>query len=126
MEIENKAINPNEKDWLEEIFSKRFQYRNELINQINNAKIEREYTDFYLSLKFKVDSGIPPVQTDIRVPIEMRIYKEKQVPVQVLLHIVHGYISEVEIFNADSSKITKNINFKNAKIEVLVDSSLLD
>ena len=125
MEIENEAIKPNEKEWLEGIFSKKFRYRKEIIYQINNAKIEREYTDFYLLLKFKVDSGIPPVQMDIRVPVEMRIYKDNQVPIQVLLHIVQGYVSEVEIFNADSSKITRNINFKNAKIEVLVDSSLM-
>lgn len=126
MQIENKTIKPNEKDLLEKIFSKKFQYREEIINQINNAEIERTYTDFYLSLKFKIGSEIPPVKTDIRVPVEMRIYKENQVPVQVFLHIVHGYVSEVEVFNADSSKIIGGINFKNIKkIEILINPSLI-
>ncbi|GKI16244.1 hypothetical protein CE91St44_27290 [Oscillospiraceae bacterium] len=121
MKIENNEINALEKLWLKTILSQDFDHRDEIINQINHSKIEREYTDFYLLLKFKVDSKIHPIQTDISVPVEMRLHEPNQVPVQFLLHIVQGYVSELEIFNADSSKIAEHINLKNAKIEVLVN-----
>ena len=115
MKIENNEINALEKLWLKTILSQDFDHRDEIINQINHSKIEREYTDFYLLLKFKVDSKIHPIQTDISVPVEMRLHEPNQVPVQFLLHIFQGYVSELEIFNADSSKIAEHINLKNAK-----------
>lgn len=68
-----------------------------------------------------MDSKIHPIQTDIRVPVEMYLHEPNQVPVQFLLHVIQGYVSELEIFNADSSKITEHINLKNAKTEVLVN-----
>lgn len=64
---------------------------------------------------------IHSAQTDIRVPVEMHLHQPNQVPAQFLLHIFQGYVSELEIFNADSSKIAEHINLKNAKIEVLVN-----
>lgn len=54
-------------------------------------------------------------QTDIRVPVETHLHQSNQVPVQFLLHVVQGYVSELETFNADSSKIAEHINLKNAK-----------
>ena len=121
MKIENNEINALEKLWLKAILSQGFDHKDELVNQINHSKIEREYTDFYLLLKFKVDSEMPPIETDIRVPVEMHLHQPNQVPAQFLLHVVQGYVSELEIFYADSSKITEHINLKNAKIEVLVN-----
>lgn len=60
-------------------------------------------------------------QTDISVPVETHLHQPNQVPAQFLLHVVQGYVSELEIFNADSSKITEHINLKNAKIDALVN-----
>ncbi len=120
MIIENEAIKSNEKNWLEKILSVDFRHKEEIVNQINNSVIEREYTDFYLSLKFKVNKIIKPIETNIRVPVEMRVYKANQVPIQFLLHIIQGYVSELEIFNADSSIIDKNISFTDSKLEIII------
>lgn len=45
----------------------------------------------------------------------MHLHQPNQVPAQFLLHVVQGYVSELEIFYADSSKIAEHINLKNAK-----------
>lgn len=55
MVIKNENIESDEKEWLETILSKHFLGREEVINQINHAKIYREYTKYDLSIKFKVD-----------------------------------------------------------------------
>lgn len=97
----------------------------EIINQINCAEILREYTEFYMALKFKVDNNkVQKIQTNIRVPVEMRVHRTGQVPIQFLLHIVQGYVSELEIFNADSSKIDMDINLENAKVEIVINPEL--
>lgn len=123
--IKNADIRINEKKWIETLLSEGFWGREEIINQINYAKILREYTEFYMALKFKVDNNkIQRIQTNIRVPIEMRVYRPGQVPIQFLLHIVQGYIFELEIFNADSSKLDKDINLENVKVEIVINPEL--
>ena len=54
----------------------------------------------------------------------MRVHRTGQVPIQFLLHIVQGYVSELEIFNADSSKIDMDINLENAKVEIVINPEL--
>ena len=123
--IKNAAIRINEKNWIETLLSEDFLGRVEIINQINCAEILREYTEFYMALKFKVDNNkVQKIQTNIRVPVEMRVHRTGQVPIQFLLHIVQGYVSELEIFNADSSKIDMDINLENAKVEIVINPEL--
>ena len=123
--IKNAAIRINEKKWLETLLSVVFLGRGVIINQINCAEILREYTEFYMALKFKVDNNkVQKIQTNIRVPVEMRVHRTGQVPIQFLLHIVQGYVSELEIFNADSSKIDMDINLENAKVEIVINPEL--
>ena len=123
--IKNAAIRINEKNWIETLLSEDFLGRGEIINQINCAEILREYTEFYMALKFKVDNNkVQKIQTNIRVPVEMRVHRTGQVPIQFLLHIVQGYVSEFEIFNADSSKIDMDINLENAKVEIVINPEL--
>ena len=123
--IKNAAIRINEKNGIETLLSEDFLGRGEIINQINCAEILREYTEFYMALKFKVDNNkVQKIQTNIRVPVEMRVHRTGQVPIQFLLHIVQGYVSELEIFNADSSKIDMDINLENAKVEIVINPEL--
>ena len=123
--IKNAAIRINEKNWIETLLSEDFLGRGEIINQINCAEILREYTEFYMALKFKVDNNkVQKIQTNIRVPVEMRVHRTGQVPIQFLLHIVQWYVSELEIFNADSSKIDMDINLENAKVEIVINPEL--
>lgn len=120
MLIKNTNLSEQEKAWLEIVLSCDFQGRAEIIQQINSAKIDREYTEGYLSIIFCVDKLLKPVKTNGRVPIEVRVFKEKEAPIQFLLHVIKGYVAELEIFHADSSSITSNLSVDNARVEYVV------
>ena len=124
MLIVNNDLSAVERNWLEVMLSNDFLYRTELIEQINHAEIVREYTKYYLSLKFKVSRAVSATGCNTRIPVEMRIYKSGCVPIQFLLHIVDGYISELEIFSADSSEIKQNLEIGNSRKEFVFDESV--
>ncbi len=119
--IYNKMLNEYEKNWLEKMLSYPLKRKDEIVAQINQASIVREYTGYYLSVKFM---EIPPIIDCLEstgVILEMRAYFKKEVPIQFLLHFKRGSVSELEIFKADSSKIQSNINLNGAQIETIVD-----
>lgn len=122
MSVNNKYITEIEQEWLEKILSQEFPGKTEIVAQINSSKVYREYTDSYLALKFKVDSSMPPTDIKVRVPVEMRVYESDKVPIQILLHVVQGYVSELEVFRADSSKIDQKLFFEDAKFEIILNS----
>lgn len=120
--VENGALRENEKEWLNAILSEEFYCRDEIIKQISCAKISREYTNYYLSLKFTIKSSFPSIKSTIRVPVEMRVYKKGKPPTQFLLHIVNGYLNELEIFNADSSRVNPNLTFSKHEKKIFINA----
>lgn len=50
----------------------------------------------------------------------MRVYKYGEPPIQFLLHVLEGYVSELRVFCADFSYIDQEINFEGAKVEVII------
>lgn len=41
----------------------------------------------------------------VRVPVEMRAFQKEFAPIVFLLHVVNGFINELELVTADSSKM---------------------
>lgn len=122
MRIQNKKLSDNEIHWLSTLLKVQFDQKEEIIKQINNAEINREYNKYFLSLKFGVDKKAKQINRSDRVPVEMRVYQNGTCPVQFLLHIVNGYVNELEVFCADSSEIDPNLEIDRAeRIEVLVE-----
>lgn len=130
--IQNKMLNAYEKSWLEKMLSLDFVYRNDIVKQINQATILREYTNYYLRLNFIPASNEQSQQAGYdlqgkRVPestgvlVEMRVFFENKAPMQFLLHSKKGLVSELEVFYADSSKIDSEISLDNAQIEIIID-----
>lgn len=120
--ISNEKLTTYEKEWLEIMLSYDFVYKNILIDQINQADIKRDYTDYFFRILFDVPSIISPIPIKVRVPIEMRVYSKNKVPIQFFLHIMDGFVSELEIFNADSSPMDKEI--KITKKQIIIDPVL--
>lgn len=118
--IINKSLSMYELRWLELMLSKEFVYREQIIEQLNQAKIHREYTDYYLLLKFEV-CNVDKIENATRVPVEMVVYKKNQVPTQFLLHIFRGYVYELEIFNADSSQINEELIFNSDEVDIIIN-----
>ena len=123
--IFNMDLKNNEIQWLEAMLSNDFIEKNILIQQINHAHVIREITPYFLSLKFDVHDPIAPLGYLARVPVEMHVYWQDRCPIQFLLHVVNGFVSELEVFCADSSEISENFDLKSAvKIEVALDDRL--
>lgn len=111
-----------EKAWLEMMLSVDFSGKEIILKQLNNAQISRDYNVGYISLKVNVDKIIQQFPYQVRVPLEMRVIGKNDIPIVFLLHVIDGFVDEIEIFNADSSSISGDIQID--KKEVIVDEML--
>ena len=121
--IQNRMLNSYEKSWIEKMLSSNFKQRKEIVRQITQAEILREYTDYYLSIKFIAECAAKNCSGSTGVPVEMRVYLKNKVPIQFLLHIKKGIVTELEVFYADSSKISGEISLDNVRTEIIIDSA---
>ena len=113
------SLTNQEKNWLKEILSCNFQNKETVVQQLENATIYRDYTSGYLSMKFSVDKSIPAVKVTKRVPVEMHVFKDGKNPIVFLLHVINGYVTELEVYCADLSEIDSHIDIYDAKIEFI-------
>lgn len=79
-----------------------------LIDQINASETEHFITAYYHIVQFFVEQ-VEILDVIKKSPIELIIYPPNKAPVVVWLHIKDGYIKELEIFNADSTRIEYDI-----------------
>lgn len=117
--IKNTMLDEREVQWLSHLLSGDFPGKQDVIDQINCANVSREYTDYFFVLKFKADSSAKRIDINVRVPVEMRVRRAGKAPVQFLLHIVDGFVDELEIFHADSSKMGELDFFEGAEVEII-------
>lgn len=123
MVIDNIDLTERERIWLENMLKSDFFHKEEMILQINHSKITREYFGDLISLKFSVDRKISPMDIHVRVPLEMRVYQNNKPPIQFLLHVINGYIDELEVFYADSSYIDNELSIINdSTVEVITSN----
>lgn len=94
----------NEQYWIKKILEVEFKGKKLLLQQVLSSKVFLEEGYDFVSLKFKTEETEKyPYQ--VRVPIEMRVFQKDSAPIVFLLHIVNGFIDELELITADSSKI---------------------
>ncbi len=120
--IKFKNFSQIEKVWLESMLSVDFLGKEIILKQLDNAQISRDYNVGFISLKFNVDKSIQQFIYRGRVPIEMRVTGKNEIPIVFLLHVIDGFVDELEIFNADSSPISNYIQIQ--KKDVIVDEIL--
>lgn len=114
-------LSMREMSWLTACLSCDFPGKKETIRQLETAAVTREYTPWYLSLKFEPDRSLPPVPTEKRVPVLMLAHIEGRAPLQFMLHIIGGYVSELEILFADSTGISDDIDLTGVELEYILD-----
>jgi hypothetical protein len=113
-----------EQVWLDRLLSVDFKGKGIVKRQILTSKIILEKYPSLISLKFLVDKNLEKFPFKVRVPVEMRAFQEQSAPIIFLLHIIDGFINELEIFSADASEINSNdISFK--KVEFEIDKKVL-
>lgn len=119
-----RKISAREKEWLDSLFNIDFKGRDILQKQVLNAKRSYNQGHDYISLKFNIQDKIERYPYKVRVPVEMRAFQQKSLPIIFLLHIINGVIDELEIITADSSQINLD-NIELEKVEYEVNKNVL-
>lgn len=112
-------LNGKEQIWIRKILDVEFKGRDILLNQVLSAKniCTKEYS--VLSIKINVKKEVMPYPYPVRVPVEMRAFQQTSAPIVFLLHVINGYIDELEIFSADLAEIDENsIELENVEYEI--------
>ena len=83
-----------------------FQGREELLKQLEStsARLIAEYKDNYGSIELHV-ADAAPANVRFRVPVEAEYRDDDGVPVWVLVHVVGGFLDELEIVRADGQPL---------------------
>lgn len=120
--LANSELSGLERSWLESLFLYDFPVRDGIIRQINNAKITRDYTDgYYLSMRFHVDKSEEPIEVETRIPVEMEVFEDGAAPIAFLLHVIDGYVDELEIYNEYGEAIQPNLVLDGKRIKWVYD-----
>lgn len=105
--------------WIEDIFKVDFKDKDVLITQVQHCLVTSTYNSGFISLKFHVDIE-EKYPHSVRVPVEMRVFLKDRAPIVFLIHVIQGYLDELEIFSADGSEIDVEKMLID-KIEYVVD-----
>jgi len=110
---ESLPINPprpltsDEAGILNRLLSVSFQGQEALLRQAQSVRVSEECKDCR-SIKLAVErlpSNVAVVQR--RIPIEAEAVDRGGVTIHVLLHVVHGFIDEIEIYREDLQQIAE-------------------
>jgi hypothetical protein len=98
---------------LNKLLSREFHGVNELKAQIGDTSaISTKDTDNYGSILLSTTST-HKAQVQSRVPVEATFNDEDGVPVIILLHVVDGFVNELEIVKGDGLPLIGPINPEN-------------
>jgi hypothetical protein len=70
------------------------------------------------SLEVKVEGG-PLAEVEVRVPVEAALEDSDGTTVHVLLHVVDGYMREVEVYREDSEPVQAPLNASRLRVTTL-------
>lgn len=116
---QERDFTEEEEVWLQKLLgSIDFPGRDALISQLKNAKVIGNCLCGCKTIDIKIDSVSPRFPYSIRVPVEMLVHNDKSAPVVFYLHVIDGYIKELEVFKADSERISERIELDNAEVKV--------
>ena len=102
-----RSLNQWEREVLEQLLSARFAGRAELLGQLGSVRVIGECQDGCRSVQLAVAGVTAPAVTAERVPVEGQALDEDGVPLLFLLHVVDGFLHELEILRADSRTVRR-------------------
>ena len=112
-------LKESEKTWLKCMFKPNFKDKNILMKQAKESLVTTLYDEGFISIKFSNFQG-DKYPNSVRVPVEMRAFQEESAPIVFMLHVIEGYLDEVEIFSSDASIIIGD-NISLDKLEYVID-----
>ncbi len=114
-----RELNGLEKKILDKLLERDFPGREEIKDQINNSKVRviDEYGDDWGSIEFKTNSH-KSAKVESRVPVQALVNDTDGILVEIFLHVVKGFIDELEIVKADNSPLKAKISPEKMKVEL--------
>lgn len=88
--------------WVSTLLDTNFLGRDIIIKQLTGAKYELDYKYEYLDVKFQTEK-CEKYPFDVRVPVELLAKQTNQNIVNILLHVIDGYASILDLNNLDFS-----------------------
>lgn len=101
-----RELRDDERALLNHLLTKDFDGAAELMAQVPACKVVSEYRDDRLALELEVDRSHAPRSALLGgVPVEGEWDDGGGFPFQILLHVFHGWISELEVYSPDERRI---------------------
>ena len=95
-----------EQEVLSRLLSLSFPGVDELRTQLASVRVSEEFADDDPTVILSVDvQSAPPAPVLQRIPVEATGRDEDGAPVMILLHVVQGYLSELEVYRADGDRL---------------------
>jgi|ERR1700694_1331693 len=106
----------NELQILTTMLNAEFPGHEELLEQLGRAQVRRLDADGSLSLR---SSDGPPSAVMRRIPVEAELEDEDGVKIHVLLHVLDGYLNELEVYREDSARVQRIVRPEDLNILIL-------
>lgn len=116
--VKERDFLEEERQWLNKILSVTFEGRDIIAKQVSDAKVTGCCSCGCKSIEIKVNNMHPVYPYSKRIPVEMEVASKDGVPITFLLHVLNGYVSELEVFRADSLIIDEDINIQKAQVKI--------
>ncbi|WP_338552533.1 hypothetical protein [Paenibacillus sp. KS-LC4] len=117
---EKRRFSEEERSWLSKMLSVDFPGIQVIKDQLNNCHVIGICACGCKTIDLEVESGTRRFPLEARIPVEM-ICNDEGCPIVFNLHIVDGYLNELEVYRADSQPINKKlVNLDGCKININV------
>lgn len=108
--------------WLNRVLDRDFLGRDIIVKQLNGAKYELDSKYEYLDVKF-TPNRCEKYPYNVAIPIEIVAMQPNQNIVNMLLHIIDGYVAILDINNIDFSDFDGNFSLND--IEYIVTQEVM-
>jgi hypothetical protein len=116
-EMAFRALSTAERNILAKLLSEDFPGRSALMEQLPQARARKIDADGSLALEPDMDA-IPAAVTR-RIPVEGELEDVDGATIHVLLHVLNGFMNELEVYREDSSPVQGGISPDDLRLMVL-------
>jgi hypothetical protein len=107
MKIEEHFREPTrtERDVVQRLLTADFRGKAEIARQLAIYRVR--IIDEEGSLEFELNGAAKPAEVEKRIPVEAEALDEDGICIHILLHVVEGFVSELEVYKDDGSPIKR-------------------
>lgn len=111
-----RNLSIKELDVINKMLSVEFDGKDLICKQLETAKVISYCSCGCKTVNIQVDDNTPRYKDNKRVPVELRCVSNDGIPVIMAIHMIDGYLGELEIYRVDSKAINEDIDIKNSII----------